>query len=59
MTTYIGIDPGQKGAIAFISGKRVAIFSMPYIGKGKGSEVDSRGLWVLIRQNVRGEVFVV
>lgn len=33
MTTYIGIDPGKSGAVAFMDGDDLRVFDAPMLGK--------------------------
>lgn len=42
--TIIGIDPGKKGAIAFISDGYLQIYDMPMLGDDKGAEIDHLSL---------------
>ncbi len=60
---YIGIDPGLKGAVAFMRGKAKQIFleDIPTIKVGKKNEYDVRACAALIHKHVTFtnlEVFV-
>ena len=49
-----GVDVGSKGAIAFISNHRAAVFNMPYVG----DEVDVRLLDTVLREFAPTEIWV-
>ena len=48
LKTYIGIDPGLSGAIAFITGTgSYTVFDIPIMAKGTGtvkSEINANGM---------------
>jgi crossover junction endodeoxyribonuclease RuvC len=49
MMTYIGIDPGKKGAIAFITEQGETVHDMPLDWDGR---IDAQGLLILITSKV-------
>ena len=49
MMTYIGIDPGKKGAVAFITEHGESVHDMPLDADGR---IDAQGLLILITSKV-------
>ena len=56
MKTYVGIDPGQKGGIAFITPEynKVSVFAMPIAGK----DIDVSVIKILFTNWAIGDVVV-
>lgn len=56
MMTYIGIDPGKKGALAFITEEGVRVHDMPLDADDR---IDAQGIWILITSRVVNSKFSV
>lgn len=55
LTTYVGIDPGLSGAIAFLRGDKYTVVDIPIIQKGSGfikNEINAKGLHDILKKNI-------
>jgi len=56
LKTYIGIDPGLSGAIAFITGTgSYAVFDIPIMAKGTGTvknEINANGMRQILQKTI-------
>jgi crossover junction endodeoxyribonuclease RuvC len=56
LKTYIGIDPGLSGAIAFVTGTgSYAVFDIPVMAKGSGTvknEINANGMKQILQQQI-------
>jgi crossover junction endodeoxyribonuclease RuvC len=58
MKTYLGIDVGMSGALAFYDGAELMIYDMPVFARNKTSRIDCHWLFKIIQDNAPDHAFI-
>jgi crossover junction endodeoxyribonuclease RuvC len=56
LKTFIGVDPGLSGAVAFLEPDSYTVVDIPTMAKGSGTvknEIDAQGLYKLLNRGVK------